>query len=427
MKSKMISILLVISFAVSVFAVPASASPVLTNDEQKKLDAAVTEIMKLLTPKMTDFEKTLTLHDWVCENIRYDEVGYYSGQGKMKANAYNAIVEHSAVCQGYALGFQALLDKAGIENKVVTGTADSAVASGGHAWNMVKLDGKWHHIDTAWDATVSGVIFYDYFLVSDSVLSANHKWDKKSFPSTAKTSFFDTDERENFHIKDNSVFYYNKSKEKIMKYNLGTKKTFELISLPKGVNSVTMYFYGDYFYYEGKLSGADNQAQLNGFYNMAEGKKYDNKIYGGFKGIEGDCAFFCVILASGKTYTNELRVLNIKTGEVKTFTTDNPLKGIYAGLSSSTVLNKKPSFTYNGKVYFYSDYDLYCYDVSKSALSKLKRPADVKVSDNVKVKQTIYQIAAREKNGQGYLEICILCPLSTGGFQQISSQSKIMS
>lgn len=43
-----------------------------------------------------------------------------------------------------------------------------------HAWNMVKLDGKWYHIDTLWDQTKSG-IRYNYFLVSASQIKKDHK------------------------------------------------------------------------------------------------------------------------------------------------------------------------------------------------------------------------------------------------------------
>ena len=74
-----------------------------------------------------------------------------------------------------------------IDCVLVTGTANG----GGHAWNQVKVDGKWYNIDVTWDdpiyywgGTLTPILVYDYFLVSDSVIYADHIADNAMYICT---------------------------------------------------------------------------------------------------------------------------------------------------------------------------------------------------------------------------------------------------
>ena len=84
-------------------------------------------------------------------------------------SAYGAIVKSSAVCDGYARAYQYLLYKVGILSHVATGVADG----GGHAWNLVKLDGKWYYTDLTWDDpdASGGFVFYEHFNITDEQLA----------------------------------------------------------------------------------------------------------------------------------------------------------------------------------------------------------------------------------------------------------------
>ena len=46
-----------------------------------------------------------------------------------------------------------------------------------HTWNMIRLDGKWYHIDVTWMDSENN--FYKYFMMSDSICySTDHsKWE----------------------------------------------------------------------------------------------------------------------------------------------------------------------------------------------------------------------------------------------------------
>ncbi|MBR6404146.1 MAG: fibronectin type III domain-containing protein [Eubacterium sp.] len=69
------------------------------------------------------------------------------------------------VCAGYCKGVLAVLAKAGM--------GCIAVTSSNHAWNLVKVNGKWYNLDATWDDSDSGVFDRANFLKSDGYMTAN--------------------------------------------------------------------------------------------------------------------------------------------------------------------------------------------------------------------------------------------------------------
>lgn len=54
-----------------------------------------------------------------------------------------------------------------------------------HAWNIVKIEGKWYQIDVTWDDPVPDIperIGYDYFLIPDKIMRENHTWNSSDYP-----------------------------------------------------------------------------------------------------------------------------------------------------------------------------------------------------------------------------------------------------
>lgn len=124
-------------------------------------NAAVDAIVAAAPADGSDFEKLLYLHDYFVENYSYDYT--YTIR-----DAYTFFVEKTGVCQAYMQALTATASKLGIESIPVTS------ASMKHAWNLVKLDGEWYHVDITWDDVVSmpSHTSYTYFLQSDAGLVA---------------------------------------------------------------------------------------------------------------------------------------------------------------------------------------------------------------------------------------------------------------
>ena len=133
---------------------------------------AVQQAMSVTSGNMSDLEKVLALYDYLMLHCEYDwdfpDTCY---------SAFAALVTNKAVCQGYALALADLCRRVGIECYVVT-SEDMW-----HAWNLVKLDGKWYHMDATWDdpdiRTSTDAPGHQFFLKSDSeFLDLGHyNWD----------------------------------------------------------------------------------------------------------------------------------------------------------------------------------------------------------------------------------------------------------
>ncbi|MBR5152300.1 MAG: hypothetical protein IKW60_02075 [Clostridia bacterium] len=155
---------------------------------------AVTDILKRsgARPSMSEYDKAIMIHNELAARIQYDNdslAGYTAdmqeaskienAQEQQTAmiqviakyadihTAYNALVKGTAVCDGYVKAYQYLLREVGILSHMATGYG----AGGGHAWNLVRLDGEWYYTDLTWDDNKNGLVFYAYFNMDDAQLA----------------------------------------------------------------------------------------------------------------------------------------------------------------------------------------------------------------------------------------------------------------
>lgn len=140
--------------------------------ESQLKSARLSFISSLDTTGLSDYEIELLVHDAIVEKVTYDTAAANSSTVDVAHTAYGALVDSSAVCDGYSSAFMYVLDYYGIEARVVTGTA----SGGGHAWSMVQLDGSWYEVDTTWDDGLEdyGYIYYKYFNITTSDMSSDH-------------------------------------------------------------------------------------------------------------------------------------------------------------------------------------------------------------------------------------------------------------
>ncbi|MDF1618521.1 transglutaminase domain-containing protein [Petrocella sp. FN5] len=143
----------------------------------KKAEAIVDDIIH---EGMTSFDKTLAIHDYLVDHIAYTD--NIEASHERIYTMYGALIHGDAVCQGYAEAFQYLSHLAGLETMIVQGTAGGEA----HAWNLVKLDDDWYHVDVTWDDPVmpggTQVKRYDYLNVTDEQISMDHQFQTEDYP-----------------------------------------------------------------------------------------------------------------------------------------------------------------------------------------------------------------------------------------------------
>ena len=135
-----------------------------------KFDERVEDIISGLTPDMTEFEKELYIHNMLVDRNTYD-------YGPNLYSAYGALVDGVSVCDGYAKAFQYLLMCAGIQSYRVTGYGNG----GAHAWNYVRIDGKYYQTDPTWNDSGDGG-YHNYFNLTDRAMGEDHLVDSVAYP-----------------------------------------------------------------------------------------------------------------------------------------------------------------------------------------------------------------------------------------------------
>ena len=160
-----------------------------TLKEEKAVDKKVKSVLEELElEEATDYEKVKAIHDYIINLVSYDNQ-------LLKASAYNALIEQSAVCEGYSMLAYLMFAQVGLESRIVAGSGNGIP----HSWNIVKVDDLWYNIDLTWDDPISStgepMLVYDYFLKSSKDFKGHRRYVEyttkkfeKAYPIT-KTSY----------------------------------------------------------------------------------------------------------------------------------------------------------------------------------------------------------------------------------------------
>ena len=122
---------------------------------------------------LSDYEKELHIHDHCLENFSYDHA-----KDEYANSLLGCVLNGRAVCEGIAKFVKLVSDYVGLENVYVTGKAADPARDGraeNHAWNIVKIDGEYFHLDATFDMTIMDKDKrYDYFNLSDGDIKKDH-------------------------------------------------------------------------------------------------------------------------------------------------------------------------------------------------------------------------------------------------------------
>ena len=137
-----------------------------TDEQNTELCKQVDEVLSSLdiTDNSSEYEVICAIYDYICSSVTYDYENLDNDDYKLKYTAYAAMVNKTAVCNGYAMLASRMLTQAGISCCFVTGTNLKGCP---HAWNIVGIDGVYYYVDTTWDAGKKPEN-YAYFLRGES-------------------------------------------------------------------------------------------------------------------------------------------------------------------------------------------------------------------------------------------------------------------
>ena len=138
-----------------------------------------------------EFDLEVLLHDYVCAVSTYynadesDDVR----ERYLASTAYGALVSGKAFSDGYSLAMKLLSNEAGLACIIVHGTADGKP----HAWNIMYIDGKFYHIDVAYnDADIEfapELKFHGYFNLTADERKKDHTIDSEENLPAAQSDY----------------------------------------------------------------------------------------------------------------------------------------------------------------------------------------------------------------------------------------------
>ena len=141
-----------------------------TKEQEDYVNSQLKNILEnIIAPNMNESDIVKAINDYIVKRYTYD-------RSIKEDNAYYSLITGSAMCQGYSMTAYKMFEMAGLECRIVIGTLNGE----GHAWNLVKVDGNWYHIDIT---NNDDIIRDSYLLVSDESLSENgFDWDRSKYP-----------------------------------------------------------------------------------------------------------------------------------------------------------------------------------------------------------------------------------------------------
>ena len=184
--------------------------------KMKRIESIADEVLK--GAPVDEYGKVKYIYEYIINTTDYDQKGLDDPDNQ---NIYRTLVDHLAVCGGYANTFLYLCDKAGIYCGYVSGEVKGR---GPHAWNFVKFGNKYYWVDVTWgdpvfegslysvdSSSLQNTINYDYLCVTDDEIMPGRIL--SSSPSySAYQTYMDfiypkcTDNSYNYYIREECYF-----------------------------------------------------------------------------------------------------------------------------------------------------------------------------------------------------------------------------
>ncbi len=202
---------------------------------QKKIDTALKYFLAKIDDSMSDFEVTLRIYENIIHLVDYDSIALdiqekdqnFREKPDDLRSIYGVFVNRKAVCAGYAKATQYLMNRYGLQC--------TYILSDTHAWNLIKLEGEYYHLDTTWgdssntqiEKNYSSEVGYDCYCITTKEVEAleNHKaLEELSLPTCTATA----------------CNYYHRFGLFFDKYDLDRLKSITYDAVKKGKSKITI-------------------------------------------------------------------------------------------------------------------------------------------------------------------------------------------
>lgn len=198
MLKKNLTIITLIFFNIFLYSQTRSAKDLVSEISNKNF--TMSELVSYANENLTDsIDKAKFFYYWIGSNIMYDKELYQ----KHSDSSYNYEDDYSynfepssifekklAVCSGYSNLFNWFMEQLGIESVIIIGHIRNernhyveleSDSSFGHAWNAIKINGRWMIVDTTWGMSSNPVVSDFYFDIAPEKAIITHYPEEESW------------------------------------------------------------------------------------------------------------------------------------------------------------------------------------------------------------------------------------------------------
>lgn len=163
---------------------------------QRRIDEVVPKYLEAIDDSMSAYDVALRIHTKLITEVDYDTVALNKeskeGDPPVEEIDYlrsicGVFLNRKAVCAGYARAVQYLLQKCGVECAYASGLVrrENGEQGGGHAWNILKVDGDYYYMDSTWDDSSDTIqkvkmtdIGFSYFCITTEEISRSRGFER---------------------------------------------------------------------------------------------------------------------------------------------------------------------------------------------------------------------------------------------------------
>jgi len=246
------------------------------NEKQQIVDEEVEKILDTIEPGMNRFDQVAAVNNYFSSNYHYDYEHLYDDSYDGKYTMPHLFEKKEAVCQGFTLAFQYIMQKLDIPCT----TAQSNEMQ--HIWNLVQAkegSENWYNLDVTWDTIYygeHGMSPYTFFLKSDYRFMNMHEQEGfgtgQDHVAYQPDDWADDDSMNDIPISDtgtqpfysNGCWYYGKQK-----YDFGNPVTIYRYNSATGESEAVVQVNGEWAVPAGVYRG----------YCFNSVGVYENKLY----------------------------------------------------------------------------------------------------------------------------------------------------
>ncbi len=167
---------------------------------QKEMEPVIRKVLQDAPADGDDYDKVRYVYEYVIRQTDYEQDAAYN------QTMCSVFVYGKSVCQGYARAAQYLLQQLGLPCVIAAGEVHNGVR---HAWDIVRADGAWYHMDPTWgdpsyaseeDADgMEAYINYDYLLITTDEISRTHTlYQEDELPACTATA-------DNYYVREGAL------------------------------------------------------------------------------------------------------------------------------------------------------------------------------------------------------------------------------